>query len=194
MIPRIAHIVALNAFPVPLDAWAEHNPDIEVRIYDESAIDSFESRDKIRSVWGDWPKCADIIRLEKVAREGGIACDADMPPVAPLPDWLLECEAFAASEEEVVMPGLLANGFYGSIPANPFFESMLAYLLASDISGLAWQVTGPMLLSHWHKLKRYRNLTILPSHVSCPEHYAGVRYTGGGPVWFDHRHQGSPHQ
>lgn len=53
---------------------------------------------------------ADMMRQEILYSEGGIVIDADSLCMQPLDEALLDCEAFACWESDMVRPGLIAAG------------------------------------------------------------------------------------
>jgi hypothetical protein len=59
---------------------------------------------------------ADMMRWEILHAAGGIVVDADSIALRPLDDHLLDCEAFACWENEIVRPGLIAAGYFGAEP------------------------------------------------------------------------------
>jgi hypothetical protein len=64
----------------------------------------------------------------------------------PLPDWLLECEAFAVWENEIMHPGLISNGFMGCAPGNVLMRRIIADLhdKPTVTDDVPWKVSGPL--------------------------------------------------
>ena len=194
MIPRIFHFVWIgDESKRPdqyIDTWRRHNPDVAVKIWGNDElrerpwINAAHMRDyATRELAG----VADLMRWEILLDEGGIALDADSVCLQRLPDWLFECEMFAAWENELARPGLVATGAVGSMPGNPFIARLVEDLRNTpSLAGrMAWQATGPLCLTEAHRRHHYANLTLLPSHFFLPRHYAGTVYAGGGPVYAD---------
>ena len=53
----------------------------------------------------------------------------------------------------------------------------------------AWKSVGPYRLTkciYDYQGKGYHNISILPSHMFCPNHYRGKLYTANGLVYADH--------
>ena len=131
---------------------------------------------------------ADIMRWEILHEYGGIVIDADSTCELALPEFMLFNEAFACWENEMVRPGLIAAGYVGSVPGNPFMMTLLKTI--HDIPpeelldrGMAWQTVGPLLLTEMYRACRYWPLHIFPSYYFIPEHFSGVKYQGSGPVY-----------
>jgi len=138
---------------------------------------------------------ADLMRWEILMDEGGIALDADSVCLARIPDWLLDCTAFASWENELVKPGLIANGFFAARPGNHLVEWLLNTFVNADNLATryiwykfkrkrlsSWRMTGPLALTEAYRSMQYPALTVLPSQLFMPKHYSGVRYEGDGPV------------
>lgn len=194
MIPRIFHFIWIgDESKRPdhyIDTWRRRHADIAIKIWGNAAlqerswINAAHMRDfATRELAG----VIDLMRWEILLREGGIALNADSICLAPLPDWLFDCEMFACWENETVRPGLIATGAIGSMPHNPFIGRLIEDIRGEpSLAGrMAWQATGPTPLTEAHRRQAYANLTLLPSHFFLPRHYTGVAYSGGGPVYAD---------
>jgi hypothetical protein len=68
---------------------------------------------------------ADMVRLEALLKWGGVYVDQDMQPFRPL-DSLLNCQAFAAWEDERCVP----NAVMGAVPDHPAIRACLELSLA----------------------------------------------------------------
>lgn len=194
MIPRLFHFVWVGDEAQRPDqyiaTWRRHHPEFELKIwgnealYSRSWINAVHMRDYAsRELSG----VADLMRWEILLQEGGVTLDADSICLQRLPDWLFECEMFAAWESELARPGLIATGALGSMPANPFVARLIQSIRDEpSLTGrFAWQATGPGRLTEVHRRENYSNLTILPSHFFLPRHYTGIAYSGSGPVYAD---------
>lgn len=202
-IPRILHFVWVgdetrrpDAF---INSWRDLHPEWEVRIWgnDDLAREHWRLRRHIDVMWKrELPGVADMMRYEILLKHGGIALDADGVALRPIPEWVLNSEAIAASENEIDAPGMLAMGFLGTVPGNPFFEALVAgleqddYALHKRIWGIpirldaAWKRVGPRYLTKVFREQRYTGLTVLPSHFFFPDTKRGfMRYTGCGEVY-----------
>ena len=192
MIPRILHITWVgDPARCPnrcIQTWKDQHPDWTVRIWGNAELDGrpwINAEHMKAMATREWNGVADLMRWEILFAEGGVLVDADSFCLKPLPDWLLECEAFACWENELARPGLIAAGYFGSVAKTPFLASLIDDLHRQPtvIDRMAWESVGPLHLTETWKKTRYANLTILPSHFFIPRHFTGVEYTGGGPVY-----------
>lgn len=191
-IPKILHIVWVGDESRRPDncirTWIDRNPGWQVRIWG--------NRELMETPWTnsrhiqamskrEWNGVADLMRWEILYRHGGFAVDADSVCVRPLPDWLLECEAFACWENELARPGLIAAGYVASVAGNPFLARIIEDIHRQDsvVHDMAWKTVGPQRLTEAYRKYRYSGLTLLPSHFFIPGHFSGVKYTGNGPVF-----------
>lgn len=170
-----------------IDTWRTLNPDFEIAVWgnDEWLGGTWRTASQMNDFGTrDLPGVADLMRYEILFREGGFALDADAVCVEPLPDWLFETDAFASWENELMRPGLIANGYLGAVPGHPFYDTLIQRLAGSGsfAEAQAWLTTGPVAFTDFVHEQR-ASLTVYPSHYFIPRHYTGWRYTGGGHVF-----------
>jgi len=164
-----------------INSWRQKNPGWTVRIWG--------NRDLTGLAWENHRHISEI--LDKF---GGFAVDADSVCVRPLEDWLFESRIFACWENEIIVPGLIANGYVYSHPGNPLIRQVIDDIHEQpEMSDRAPAMTGPLRLTQAFRKMRYADLTIYPSHYFIPNHYRGLTYNGGGPV-FAHQHWFSTRQ
>jgi len=65
------------------------------------------------------------MRWEILLEHGGFALDADSVCIRKLPEWLFDCDLFAAWENEYAAPGLVANGYVGAKPGHDVIHSLV---------------------------------------------------------------------
>lgn len=192
MIPKILHMIWVgDEHRRPercMRSWTERHPGWTVRIWgnDDLAARNWVNAAHMRAMaTREWNGVADMMRWEILLEQGGVLVDADSYCVQPLPEWLLECEAFACWENELVRPGLIAAGYFGTIPGNPFLANLVEDIRVQEtvVDRMAWESVGPLHLTGAWKRHRYMNLTVLPSHFFIPRHFTGATYRGGGPVF-----------
>lgn len=192
MIPRRFHFIWLgDAAARPdqyLGTWRRHHPEHEFRVWDSSDLAARPWRNAAqmnRCAAHDPAGVVDLMRWEILLDEGGVVVDANSICLQRLPDWLFECEMFAAWENELARPGLISTGVVGSMRDNPFLAGLVEELRGdANLAALpAWQATGPRRLTESHRRQGYANLTVVPSHFFLPSHYTGVAYCGTGPVY-----------
>lgn len=125
----------------------------------------------------DWPLTGDLfhrcqngaqkaglIRLEALFTHGGVYVDSDVEPFRPL-DPLLNCRAFAAWEDERVVP----DAVLGAVPQHPAFKDMLIRARQSIERGEdAWR-SGPGVTTA--VLPRREDVLVLPPGAFYPAHY-----------------------
>ena len=192
MIPRILHITWVgDEARRPnrcIQTWKDQHPDWTVRIWGNAELNgrTWINAEHMQAMAArEWNGVADLMRWEILFAEGGVLVDADSFCVQPLPEWLLECEAFACWENELARPGLIAAGYFGTVAGTPFLAALIENLRVQPTvtDRMAWESVGPLHLTETWKKTRYSNLTLLPSHFFIPRHFTGVEYTGGGPVY-----------
>jgi len=202
-IPRVLHQIWIgdeSRRPDDLiDSWRSM-PGWEHRLWGDDDLDAGGWRlgALIETLRREQPAgAADLMRYEILADRGGVYADADARRVAPIPDWMLDCDSFCVSENERTQPGLLANGFLGARRGCALFRRLVdeaeargeAMLRGGDGALLpAWKSVGPVFLTSMHRALDYADLTVLPSHFFLPRHFnRRIRgYSGGGPVLAEH--------
>jgi mannosyltransferase OCH1-like enzyme len=194
LIPKTLHIIWVgDEFKRPdncIQTWRDHNPGWTVRVWGNEELGEYgwvNARHMRQMQHRELCGVADLKRWEILYNEGGFVVDADSVCTRALPDWLLECEAFASWESELMRPGLIASGYVASVPGNPFFGQMILDLQALPDLGneRAWKIVGPQFLTDCHRKYRYSGLTLWPSHFFLPRHFTGLNYQAGGLVFAD---------
>lgn len=73
-------------------SWQHHNPDWEVRLLDETNVGSYVDLEKVRASDNEirLQALSDIVRVELLARHGGVWVDATCFCMGPLDNWLGE--------------------------------------------------------------------------------------------------------
>ena len=192
MIPKIIHFIWVGDESKRPDrfiqTWVDHHPGWEIKLWGNEDLASrpwINGHHMAEMAKREWNGVADLMRWEILHAEGGVLVDADSVCVRPLPEWLLECEAFACWENEIVRPGLIAAGYFGTIPGTAFLAALIEGIRQqpSVTDRQAWVSVGPLHLTKTWKAMAYGNLTLLPSHFFLPTHHTGLTYTGGGPVY-----------
>jgi mannosyltransferase OCH1-like enzyme len=192
MIPKTLHIIWVGDTSRRPDncirTWVERNPGWQIKLWgnEDLASRGWINAEHMRAMaLRELNGVADMMRWEILFDEGGFVVDADSVCVRALDDWLLEHESFACWENEIARPGLIAAGYVGSVPRNPFYGQIVQDIRAeaSVVHKMAWETVGPMRLTVSHRKYRYANLSILPSHLFIPRHFTGIEYSGGGAVY-----------
>jgi inositol phosphorylceramide mannosyltransferase catalytic subunit len=197
MIPKKLHFIWIgdeSKMPFKcIDSWVQKNPSYEVKTWCNPALENtkWANREQLQAMLDkkDYAGASDIMRYQILAEQGGIYIDADTYCVKPLEDWLLNCEAFACWEQEIVRNNLIANTVIGGVPNAEVWKLCHEAIATKDcsVSQLAWMITGPMLVTDVF-FKQQANLTVYPSHFFMPEHHSGyvskvTGHTFGKHLW-----------
>lgn len=205
-IPKVFHFIWVgdetNRPDACFETWHKLNPNFELKVWGNLDYEKREWRTKrhMEAMWqtGQLFGVADLMRWEILLDEGGFALDADSIAIEALPDWLFDCTAFACWENEIISPGVIANGYFGCSAGDRLVSHLVTTLearkhLATKFvwyklrrkTVAAWKTVGPRPLTKaFHELG-YSALTLLPSHFFCPRHIAEETYSGSGPVFCD---------
>jgi mannosyltransferase OCH1-like enzyme len=192
MIPKLIHFIWVgNEANRPdncMDSWRALNPGWDFRIWGNSELSDLNwfNRSHMTAMYDrELNGVADMMRWEILYALGGIVVDADSIALRPLDDHLLDCEAFACWENEIVRPGLIAAGYFGAVAGNPFVERIVRDIAEepSVTHDMAWKTVGPLRLTESYRKYRYSKLRIYPSHYFIPQHFSGTAYEGSDPVY-----------
>ncbi len=202
-IPKIIHVVWIGDETKRPDrwikTWAAMNPAYELRVWGNAAVQAqrWVLGDQINA-WIDREinGAADMIRWEVLFRHGGIAFDADSACIRPLEDWLLEPDGFAAWENELLRPGLMAAGALGFVPGHSLVANIIKDIMADPdpFGGMAWQKLGPQRLTDTVRRLGFPNLTVYPSHFFFPRHFTADWSTRGRVPVFARQFWSSTHR
>lgn len=171
-----------------IDTWRAAHPDWAFRLWGNAELDGRDwvnARHMAEMRGRELNGVADMMRWEILLEHGGVVFDADSICAAPLDDALLDCEAFACWESEIARPGLIAAGYFGCTPGNPFVRRIIEDIAAapSVVHDMAWKTVGPQRLTDCYRRHRYTPLRIYPSHYFIPRHFTGVAYEGTDKVY-----------
>jgi hypothetical protein len=212
-IPKKLHIIWVgNAHQRPdqcIESWRANHPDWQFKLWtDRDLIETHWMNDAhMRSFVNSkhWSAVADLMRYEILYREGGVYVDADSFSIRPLDDWLLQSEMFACWENTLATgrARLVSNAFLGSMPQNPFLRYLIdtigkrteiykrwSWSRLRYVRMGAWKSVGPYRLTRCifdYEGMGYHGISILPSHMFCPNHYRGKLFSGKGLVYADHQ-------
>jgi mannosyltransferase OCH1-like enzyme len=202
MIPKLLHFIWVGDETKRPDnciaSWRAMNPDWAVKVWGNAELTGNEwiNRAHMEAMYArEYNGVADLMRWEILHTHGGVVIDADSIAIRPLDDALLACEAFACWENEIVRPGLIAAGYFGSVAGNPFVKRIIDDIAAepSVVHDMAWKTVGPQRLTDSYRKHGYSRLRIYPSHYFIPQHFSGATYEGDDPV-YAHQLWGSTRQ
>lgn len=192
MIPKIIHFIWVgDETKRPdncMDTWKKLNPEWKFVHWGNAELNDGKwiNRRHMTEMYGqELNGVADMMRWEILLAHGGIVIDADSIALRALDDHLLDCEAFACWESEIARPGLIAAGYFGSVPGNPFVKRIVDDIAADSIvtHDMAWKTVGPLRLTESYRKYGYSQLRIYPSHYFIPRHHTGITYEGSDPVY-----------
>lgn len=208
MIPRIIHQIWIGDINIPplslMDTWKEcaYKINAEYILWNEEEINKrnmkFECIQSIKEIKEINGK-ADIMRWEILLKYGGIFIDADSICVDILIDeifnpyqYLLNDSGnlfeininnkdvgFAAFENEIKRPKLIATGTMGFTPNHPLLFDIVQSLKYPTQDTLlllnkqkAWISVGPGCITRFLETNKYKNnIIIFPSYFFIPIHY-----------------------
>lgn len=194
MIPKLIHFIWVgdeSKQPTNcMDTWRALNPDYEFLVWGNEDLENQDWLNKahmLEMAKTEWNGVADMMRWEILQAKGGIVVDADSIALRPLDDHLLDCEAFACWESEILRPGLIAAGYFGCEPGNEFVAQIVRDIHAEEsvTREKAWRTVGPLRLTEAYRKYTYTKLRIYPSHTFIPRHFLGLQYEGNDPVYAD---------
>lgn len=195
-IPKIIHIVWIgdeSRTPRKLiDTWKKQNPSWKVIVWNNASLKKTKwiNQNHISEMIQKDRMCgaADIMRYEILFHHGGFTIDADSICTRPLEEWLFDSQICASMENEIVRPGLIANGYLAAEPHSALMAELIEGLTKKTTvtDYLPWIATGPKYLTDTIKKLGYSNITYWPSHYFIPEHFTGQKYLGQGHT-FSHQ-------
>ncbi|MEI7263706.1 glycosyltransferase family 32 protein [Pectobacterium carotovorum] len=203
MIPKVIHIIWIgDESKRPNESilsWVEKNPEWEVKLWGNDELAEYpwtNSKHMIEMAnRGELCGVADLMRLEILYHEGGFYVDADSFCMKPLEDWLFHCNIFACWENEIAMPGLIANTYIAAEINNDLLGQMIIDLNnMSELPGQpAWIIVGPKFLTDSYHKYKYSKMIIWPSHLFLPTHHSGAKYDGDNTNAFARHEWGTTH-
>lgn len=119
MIPHVIHYCWFGNNPKPklikdcIESWKKYCQGWEIREWNEDNYDVYKN-EYIKGAYESkkWAFVADYARFDVLNQHGGVYFDTDVELLKPIPDYLMEEEAFSGFElEDKVNPGLV----YGTI-------------------------------------------------------------------------------
>jgi mannosyltransferase OCH1-like enzyme len=187
MIPKIIHQIWLGAEDMPPEfqtwalSWREKHPDWSYKLWTDSNLPSlvnreiFDSQGKLPA-----PLCygfqSDLVRLEVLARHGGVYVDVDNECIRPLDDLIVEQSFIVAME--AVHEDRIPNDFIASRPNHPVVWEMIRLapqrmtrVMAMFKQGLqptGMDTAGPKALMQTVSSGRYQDITVLPHQLIHP--------------------------
>lgn len=166
MIPKIIHYCWFGNNPKDsvttecIETWKKHLPDYTIKEWNESNFD-IHSSSYTETMYrlGKWAFVSDYVRLEALARFGGIYLDTDMFVLQPF-DQLLDYKLFIGKEDEQ----FISAGIIGCIPHHPFIlETKNIY-----DSGRQNNQTIPAILTSVYNSREWLDIKIFNPEIFYP--------------------------
>lgn len=129
MIPQVIHYCWFGRNPKPqlildcIESWKKFCPGWEIREWTEDNYDVFKN-EYIREAYNQkkWAFVADYARFDVLNQFGGVYLDTDVELLKPIPEYLMNEEAFTGFEmEDKVNPGLV----YGTVANHEILSKAL---------------------------------------------------------------------
>jgi Glycosyltransferase sugar-binding region containing DXD motif len=162
-----------------MDGWRKMAESIGVTYVMHIEEDGWEYSPEIRAS-AYWTRKADILRLEIMARFGGVYVDADIQNVSPLPDDLFAAPWLVYENEEETP--LVGNHAMGLSRGSPLALEALS-LIRAGREGIVAFATGPGLIT---EVLVKHPTRILPARAFAPLYFNGGAAHGDGPVYGQH--------
>lgn len=166
-IPSVIHYIWLGPRPLPEEfepfvaSWRAHHPDWTHRLWTEGTLPE-GLRPEVYERLRHPAERADILRLELLAREGGVYVDTDFECLRPIDNLLAGVELFAAEYKD----GRINNAILGARPSHPLLVRGLAELRPLDRYGpFDKEATGPFFVD---RLFRGSNAVVFPRRLFYP--------------------------
>lgn len=170
VIPRVFHQVWLGANPLPDEfkeyqgTWREHHPEWELRLWTEETLPPDLERREVYEVERSPAERADILRLELLARHGGVYLDTDLECVKPIDELVAGVDFFTA----YLKPTRVNNAVFGSVSGHPILQRALATLRPQEI-GEKFDKTASGALFFDSVIKKSKeDIAIFPPHFFYP--------------------------
>ena len=191
MIPKFLHQIWIGLMPPPkklMQTWRDMNADWVYRVWtSDKECDGRPWKNQAQiDAMPELAGKADIMRYEILEKWGGVYVDADSRCVKPLDERFVIPVCWAAYENEIYAPGMVANGYLGSEPNGALMRDMVKACATARVTEMpAWKCVGPSLLTI--VAAKHRDLpsapTILPARTLMPKHWSGKPAPGDAEVF-----------
>lgn len=168
LIPRIIHQVWVGPDLLPetfagyQESWRRHHPEWELRFWTDDNLPHDLARPEAYERLRSPVERCDILRLEVLARDGGIYVDCDFECLRPIDELLEGIDFFVA----YIGPGRPAHGITGAVAAHPIVVRSLREIQPRSWFGYDKNATGPPFFNRI--LADYPEATIFPSTFFYP--------------------------
>jgi inositol phosphorylceramide mannosyltransferase catalytic subunit len=194
-IPHVLHQIWLGPNPLPaqdavyIETWKRLHPAWEHRLWTEDNLPEGvrpEVYERLRVP----AERSDLLRLELVARYGGVYVDTDFEALRPLDPLLHDVDLFAAYlredfEDDSDLPARINNAIFGAVPEHPALVRALAEARPRESYGYDKNAVGPMFLD---RMLQGTGATLFDRHLFYPrplERDGAVAYHHQARTWKD---------
>jgi mannosyltransferase OCH1-like enzyme len=165
VVPCLFHQIWVGPKPFPVEfaafqeTWRRHHPDWELRFWTEENLPTdlrnpaCYERDRVPA------ERSDLIRLEVLARFGGVYVDTDFECLRPLGELLHDVSFFTASLKDDIR---VNNAIFGSEPGHPLLEQAIREA-RPQAAGEAFDKTASGSLFFDRLVKSFPEVTIFPA-------------------------------
>jgi len=174
MIPKKLHFIWIgdNSKLVPdrIESWSSHHPGWEIKLWDNERFHgrSWRCAAQMKDIGRrDVRGIVELMRLEILHDEGGVAVDVDSFCVGSISDAMLACQAFGCWVDEAAQPGVMSTSFVGVAPQHQVLGRLLEEILA-DRQPLALPVedsVGNRRFTQAWQAANHASIAMYPSHI-----------------------------
>jgi hypothetical protein len=169
LIPRIFHQIWVGPDPLPNEyavyqqTWLEHHPGWELRLWTEENIPEGLRRPEVYERLRAPAERANILRLELLARFGGVYVDTDFESLRSIEPLVEDAELFIT----LAKPGRVNNALMGSVPNHPIVDEAINQIRPVEFFGHDKARTGTRFLDGL--LIDRSGVTLLDAELFYPE-------------------------
>jgi hypothetical protein len=134
MIPETLHYIWIGGTPLPekfranIETWRRHNPDFEIREWNEGNLDWSSRYMRAAYAFGYWSRVSNLARLQILKKHGGIYLDVDVEMLRPLRP-LLDNACFLGFQDSRPNAEWVNGAVFGAAPDHWFVNECIARLL-----------------------------------------------------------------
>lgn len=134
MIPATLHYIWIGGTPLPdrfranIETWRRHNPDFEIREWNEANLDWSSRYMRAAYMFGYWSRVTNLARLQVLQQHGGIYLDVDIEMIRPLRP-LLDNACFVGFQDPRPNAFWVNGAVFGARPDHWFVHRCIDRLL-----------------------------------------------------------------
>jgi mannosyltransferase OCH1-like enzyme len=134
MIPATLHYIWIGGTPLPdrfranIETWRRHNPDFEIREWNEANLDWSSHYMRAAYMFGYWSRVTNLARLQILQKHGGIYLDVDVEMLRSLRP-LLDNACFVGFQDSGPNANWVNGAVFGAVPNHWFVDRCIERLL-----------------------------------------------------------------